>query len=367
MHPVLLHTILRLDKSAPVALVLDASESAAEHWPAIAQLGAELLDNLPPDSIHGVFFLGNSTNYPPTKLKTAQAEWFTENKARASLITPVFDVLVAVPDLRVVIIGNGRIYDLPDWDGEPILERCVFVDFGQPLTPDLPSAHRLSAPSAQAVLQLIRDPVSQVELGAPSAIPVWWDNLDYRPVETATGVILRAENARQLTVRVTWLTAEAAPPTAKLTLASGKTTSALPEMCAAPPEPEWIELSAEETTLLKSALARQQFKCLLCGATHDWDTVRCLETGSILGQLVYPCLDRIRATGFVVLRLANGPARARLHRASALQLSRDSVALKLGHKICIWRFDVNTGRWIRQSDSFDQYTPLSNDTYAIVV
>lgn len=367
MHPELIHTILRLDKTMQVALVLDASESAAEHWPSIAQLSAELLDNLPPDAVHGVFFLGNDTAYPPTKFKTAQAEWFTENKTRVSLITPVFDALAKLTDLRLAIIGNGRIYDLPDWEGESILDRCVFVDFGQALAPELPSAQRLSAPSAQAVLQRIRDPVSQVELGAPAAMPVWWDNIDYRPVASTNGVVLRAENARQFTVRVSWLTPETVPPVAKLALASGKTISVTPEPCTNPPEPEWIELTAEETALFESVLARHQFKCPVCRALHDWDTVRCLDAGSILGQLVYPSLDRMRASGFIVLRLAGNRARAHMHRADALQLGPDSVALKLGTKISIWRFDANTQHWIRHSNGFSQYTPLGNETYAIVV
>jgi hypothetical protein len=349
---------LRAESGGPLTLVLDTSESAAPHWGAIRDLAGALNDALPAEIPKRLMFLGSGEEYDPAEFATQFDRWRQSNDARGSLITPVFETLQAKEVGDVLVIGAGRIFDLDDWSGTPLLERASFASLGAPLAGE----NRTEVfPSLEELRQRFDSRIARVEIGFPAGMPFDWDNPAYR----LDGTGLVAEGAESLSTAVGFLAAGDAPPRAVATVASGGARSlALQPYEPRPPVFDWQQLTLAESERLRECVRARRYRCPFCGGEHADSAVRC-PCDPPPGRLVYPTLVDVR--GIVLLRDFAEQVRFHVHPCPALRLAGDVVAVRVAGQAELYGLDAATGVWRRSGRQMPAYYWLGDRTYALVL
>jgi hypothetical protein len=339
-----------------VIFILDASESAANSQHEILGLARDVLSVLPAGVGRSLYFLGNPEPYPAGELANRGAEWASENRPHASLVTPVFERLQPDAQATVVIIGSGRVFDLEDWIETPIFERTVLVAVGESLQAGQNLAEELIAPSRTELSRRVHDPVVRVVITGPGFMPTLWDNTAYRLLADRGQFSLLCEKAADYAVRLCYFVSGG-----KSQLTSGALEAAEP----APTEPGGGRLSPEEAAVLRAALEGRPIECPRCHGQHRWDTLRCLKGGTILGELVYPSLQWANASGFVLFQPSGGDICFAVHQCPVLRLEFGKVAIKSGGRAEIHWFDEAAGCWRGTGDVLESYDRVGDDAYAI--
>ena len=109
-------------------IIVDGSQSAAQHWPVIRQTAVDLVTALPPASVKALFLLGSNHGFDP----------YTFNSQTPlpvggqSLLAPVIRQLRQAERYAelAIVIGNGPVFDLADWLPFPWIERWLLVKVG---------------------------------------------------------------------------------------------------------------------------------------------------------------------------------------------------------------------------------------------
>jgi hypothetical protein len=352
-----------------ILFILDASESAAQHQQAIVALVQAVLAALPTRAVQSLYFLGNPSAYAPYHFAIRSAQWFRENRQRASLVTPVWGTLGQDDKSTSVIIGSGRIFDLEDWEGTPLIQRVILVSVGESLQSEPALAEELVSPIAQELLQRLHDPVVGMEISGPGFMPTWWDNEGYRLHNTGQEVSLVAERLEDFAVSVRYFTAQERAVQATMIRASEERIS---EPLALVDPKEWSrsevrQLRADEVGIFHRAIQKESFICLHCGHKHPWNTLRCLEGAIILGELIYPSLQSADVTGFVIFRVLKDGIQCETHPCSVLRLGSGVVAMREGQRAVLYRYDVRGEGWMRTDETLEPYHSLGGQTYAILL
>lgn len=355
---------LRIESSGRVAFVLDASESARPHWESIRSLTLELLDVLPMTRQARVFFLGNPEPFAAAKFARQGRRWYQANSRRASIISPVLERLEKEVETTVVVLGAGKIFDWEDWQNTPLLQRTVFVRWGEAsLTGGLSEEWE---PSLEQLRMRLDNPVMRVELPGQRWMPFFWDNDAYQ----WDGEKLVAERAKQFAVRVGYLVgpkeqADNLPCQAVATLADGGKRPITLEPCHPPKTgSDWKVLAKAEAEVFRQCVREGKYRCPICGRGHPASQLRCEEEG-LLGTPIYRTLEGRR--GFVLLRDFGGQVKCRCHPCAALRVTQETVAVRSGGYAAVYCFDTASGVWRKSGERLKQYHPLEEQTYAILL
>jgi hypothetical protein len=352
-----------------VVLVLDASESAGPHRGGVLALAAAVLSELPAGIERVLYFLGNPAPRPVAELPARGAQWMTENQRRASLITPVFERLDPAEQASVLVIGSGRIFDLEDWRGTPLLERTVLVSVGEPLQCAEALAEEMTSPAPADVVRRVWDPVTRVEISGPGFMPSLWDNPGYKLVTSSGRVALLGERLEGYPVRLRFFEGETGRVQFAARHASGRQSGgelAPAEAAAAAPAASGC-LPPEEAAVFQAAVVGKPFRCPCCGGQHPAEQLRCLPPGSILGELVYPSLQPHEGSGFLLLSIREGRVWFEAHACAVLRLGAARVALKQAARAELYRFDERSGAWQPSGERLGSYHPLSPGAWAVFV
>jgi hypothetical protein len=352
-----------------LVFILDASESAASYRQATTALVREVLAALPATGERAVYFLGNPTAYASHQFASRAAQWFMENRRRASLGTPIWETLSQNDMPLVVVIGAGRIFDLEDWADTTLARRMLLISMGESMQGGAAIAEEVATPTVQNLLQRLHDPVVRVELSGPGFMPVWWDNAGYQLHLTGgEATLVAAERREDYTLTVRFLTTQAGKGQATITRASG--TSLSEPLASVDPTTLAVakaeRLSTQEVDIFRKAVNRETFTCLHCGKPHHWHTLRCLEGVSILGQWVYPSLESRKAAGFVFFQTDGDGVRFEVHPCTILRLNSEEVAIREGQQAVVHRIDGQAG-WVRTVRVLDPYHPIGEQTYAVLL
>jgi hypothetical protein len=349
--------------SGKAVFVLDASESAAARSEEILGLVKDVLAVLPAGLERQVYFLGNPEAYPPGELASAGGRWMNENRRRASLITPVLERQAPEDQATVVVVGSGRIFDLEDWAGTPVLERTILVSLGESMQAGQELAAEMTSPSKAELFRRLHDPIARVEICGPGFMPTDWDNPGYR----FNGSSLVSEKADAPAVGLRYFVGGGAEAQVTLTHAGGRsrTVTLAPAPMPEPSGPPPGRLTPAEEAIFRAAAAQQPFECPCCRKRHSWDTLRCLQGASILGELVYPSLERANASGFVLFRTAAAGVTFALHRCDVLRLEFGKVAVRSGGRAETRTYDPLAGAWKPAAESWKPYWRTGESEYAV--
>lgn len=349
-----------------VILILDASESAAQFQREIVSLARSILFAVPARMGRGLYFLGNPQPYSPEHLERQSANWFRENRGRASLVTPIWENLDPGELSTIVLIGSGVVFDLEDWVGTELFRRVLLVSVGNSLQGESPWAEELVHPALHEILPRLHDPLARVEIAGPAFMPTWWDNPGYRLSPSPGRVALVGEHLEDYRLCLSFLAAAGVPPRAHVARASGQYLE-LPLAETAPGEKDKSakgQLDAGEAAIVQRALRRESFPCPHCGRQHTWDTLLCTHGAALLGEPVYPTLRDFG--GFVLLRVDGAGVRYEKHRGTVLALGVEDVAVQEGSRAVVYRYNPQAGHWRRTGEALEPYYALGGDTYVVL-
>ncbi|MCL4487061.1 MAG: hypothetical protein M1570_02885 [Chloroflexi bacterium] len=282
---------LRAADSGKAIFILDASESAARQWDAIVGLARAVFGALPVRIERDLYFLANPNPYSSADFSTHAAQWAHENRRRASLIGPNFATL-HTDEAKIVVLGSGTVYDLEDWADTAVLDRTLFVSFGDPLRGGVEGGEEIAVPSATELARRIDDPILSVEISGPGFMPFTWDNHEYELAMQGERISLVSHKADDCQVSLGFLAPELTDVAFTATHSSGRCIRG-PLSQAEPSQrrASGVRFSVAEAAAFEKAARHLPFDCPRCGGAHDWDVLRCLEVGSILGEPVYPSLE----------------------------------------------------------------------------
>ena len=348
--------------------ILDASESAQDCQGKITALVQGAVSGLPSNMEWAVSFLGSSSRYPSARFTTQSDVWFRENRPRASLVTPILESLPPEDSAIVVIIGAGRIFDLQDWEGSPVLHRVLLVNVGGSPLQEERIAEELTSPAPEELFYRLHDPVTGVRIQGEGFMPTFWNNPGYHlEIDEQGRVLLIADRLKEFSVKLRCFAKAGARIRSVLSHASGKQTERdLTTLAQAPELTENVALTPREMEALRIALKEGRFTCPQCGKDdHDPMSLHCPGSGFIRGmdELIYPTLRGTK--GFGVFRIEADAVLFSKHAGDVLRLGVGRVALKKESTVCIYRFDESKDTWVQTDQTLTTYYPLDENTYGV--
>ncbi|OPZ81896.1 MAG: hypothetical protein BWY76_02885 [bacterium ADurb.Bin429] len=358
---------LSLASGGSLALVLDASESAEQAQAEISTLVTGVLTALPARVACRLFFLGNAMPYSPGDFPLKAAGWFRENRGRGSILAPVAAVLDSQPEMPVVIIGAGPIFDLEDWADTPLLARTTLVAMGQSLQGEMAYALEIERPSPNDLFQRVHDPVATVRIGGDGFMPLGWDNAGYRLSQLAGAFQLTSERLDEFGTMLHFLAAPGGCVKAVATLASGQSRDIVLEPQLAPTERfDWQgSLTAAEMNIFQAALRHEDFACPSCGGRHRWDVLTCTEGAALLGTPVYPSL-KAQPGQFALFQPGQGTVRFRVTASDVFTLELGRVVVREGQRGTMYAYQPMSARWTA-SGLLQPYQPVEGGGYVVLL
>ncbi|MBN1483855.1 MAG: hypothetical protein JXA37_03970 [Chloroflexia bacterium] len=351
-----------------VVLVLDASESAQPFQSQIVSLAQGVLRALPAQVGCQLYLLGNPRPYPHQELTQRSGPWFRENRGRASLLAPLREGLEAEELSTIVLIGAGPVFDLPDWAGSDLLQRLLLASVGPSLQGRQDIAEELRDPRVSDLMPRLYNPLTRVEIAGPGFMPLYWDNDAYGLQWSAGQVSLRAAQAEEYRLALSFLAAPGALLRARVQRAAGEAL----EMRL--PRSDELQVSSSgggllgpaEQDVFERAVRGQPFRCPHCGQEHSADTLFCLESGSLLGEPIYPSLQESGLKGFVLLQAADAGVRFSPYPGRVLRLAEGEVALPQGPRAQRYRYDPSSERWQPTGLFLKPYARLGRHCYVVL-
>jgi len=359
-------TELDIASAERITLILDASESAAAHQDEIVSLARGVLVGLPASVGRALYFVGNPAPYPVEHLAARSSTWFSENRRRASLVTPVWEALPEETG-TVVVIGAGLLYDLPDWAGTPMLARVLLVTLGESLQGERPLTMEITRPGAGDLVRRLYDPIVRIEITDPGWMPLWWQNPGYRLLCAADGVSLVAERLGDYRLPLGFLAPAGNTPTVIVTASSGaRSQRSLAQVeHRSPPAAVRGELGPDEAAIARRAVQHESFTCAHCGREHPWDTLRCTAGAALLGESIYPTLRDVH--GFVLLRVTRDRVTYTAGPGPVLPLGPGKVAVYDGIQAVRYNYEPQYGEWRRIGEALPSYARLAEALYALLL
>jgi hypothetical protein len=347
--------VLTLAPGPRPALVLDASESAHKLAPYLRSLAEGVIELLPEASRPRVFFLGNQTPYEAGELATNGERWFQENASRGSFVAPVLEALASEPETVIAVAGAGCIFDLPDWREHPLVRQAIWIKVGPVGLTDGAYAEKTYA--CEQLAELLKNPVSHVEVFGSGAMPIGWDD----PAFHLDGQRLVGEKTAG-SLRFGILGLATNPVTAAVVMANGTRRDLRLEPGEPIAPPAWSKLPHGEFMLLRQCLNKGHYQCPLCQREHPAGTFRCPANSAVP---LFPTLEAMPKAGFALIDAGSWETRVRPHPLPVLQLASDAVAVRDPQGATIRRFDLTTNSW-PAAGRFTLFHLLQDKLYAMV-
>ncbi|MCS7279058.1 MAG: hypothetical protein NZ530_03240 [Thermodesulfobacteriaceae bacterium] len=354
-----------------VIFILDTSESAYSYWNEIASLTSQLIALLPKDMEGELYFLGNSNPIEISQFDKLTSQFFEENLNRISLITPIFEKLSQKEDIfNILIIGSGKIFDLEDWADSHLLKQTLLISVKDSLQGELSLADEISYPTAQQIYTYLYDPIIEVEISGKGFMPLKWSNGGYSLNIIEGKAYLTASKLDNYFINLEYLITSDFSPQAKLTYASGqkiiKPIQNLEIVEMKEEDLNLISLTSEEEEIFKKAIFKKPFLCIHCKKTHEWNTLYCLNTSSILGEPIYPSLNNYKISGFVLFYQKDEKVYFQDYPFNLLKIDENTVAFREGRRAVLYKYSEKEDMWIATSHTLDPYSKIKEGVYAVV-
>lgn len=338
-----------ISSSGRVIIILDAGESADGYWDRIVQIARDISFRISAEIRREYYALGNSRPYPesflefPSKMKE-------ENQYGGSFISPVLEGIDGAAD-KIVVIGNGLIYDIEDWADEGFARSFLFINAGEaPLCPHN-IGKSVSDTDYASYISEIRKKIEKVVIHGKFFMPFFWNNRAYRLDFRSGKALLTAEHSGDLNVDIGYLGENAE---ALICYEDGGEIPVQP-FSASPQEENWLPLTPAEADLFRRASSSAEFLCPYCEEMHEqWET-RCPNMG-ILGKALFESLEG--REGMVLFRESGGEVLYLSQGAGACYAGENRVAAGSGGRARFYEFDPKRGEW-RETGVVEQYREIT--------
>jgi len=353
-------TTVRVESQTWVALILDASSSAASVWPRIEQTASQIVEQLAHSVRLSVYFLGNPTAYNPSQLRSQLANWRQANARRLSVVGPILDQLA--PETVAVVVGSGRVFDCDDYSKRDWLSRLIWLPCGQPMTNGtFPEGHLDLAQLHERLAGGVRS----VWLGAAGAMPFAWDN----PAYYWDGSRLIATAAQDYTVCVGWYRAPDAAITGECEMQSGEIKPLQPQVGAAFSPPGWHDLPDSQARVLLDSIRHGRYECPICYGEHPAGQFVCDDPDAPANSLVLSALAGFVGRGFVVIEQI-GASRIKFQHVPSSHLplpTRRHIAVRGPQRVQVFGYDATRGQWQVQPELWQPLHKIGDRKYALTL
>lgn len=343
---------LQLKAFENVAIVLDASESAANCQETVMQMGVRLLDSLPVGAAREVYFLSNPRVYDARELQRNTSKWRQQNQLRGSFLTPILE---RVHDCNVVVIGSGWVYDLDDWQDSEWSSKIFLMSVGESLRGQ--SAVGEEVDDVPHLLSYLHDPIVAVEITGESFMPYCWSNPEYRLVPESM-IRLTGTNLQDHSVSVEYFGSEVKARVVRKSSEEFRSLKSAQRQI----EEEWRPLTRDECSVFHQAVKGEEFTCPICHECHSVPGLRCDRRSGILGRPIYPSLGNNK--GFVFFKETADGISYRFHPVNALRIGDSAVAVASGSVATAYEYNARQKKWLAK-DRVKPYHALS-DMYVAV-
>ncbi len=257
----------------------------------------------------------------------------------------------------MVVVGAGRIFDLPDWRDHPLAQRAIWSCFGPNSLTE--GAFSEESYACEQLAERLNNPSVRVEIGGAGAMPFFWDDPGFA---FESGRLLGSKTAGTLILG--FLSAEETHPTAAVVQANGARHE-LPLSAAEPPRlPGWTKIAMGEFNLLKQCRKQQSYQCPACQQRHAFGQFRCAQQG---GRPIFPTLGAFPPGGFCLLDTWDWEAKVQHVPCAAIKVGEQAVAHRSpdgGARI--YRFNSVTSAW-EPAESFAAFFKLDEKLDAMVL
>lgn len=338
-----------ISSSGRVVIILDASGSAGKHWDRIVEIARDIGFRLSAEIRKEYYALGNPDPFPEGSLEFPAAIK-SDNQHRGSFISPVLESIEGTAD-RIVVVGNGIIYDLEDWQGEGLDDAFLFINVGEIPLCSFKMGDSVGDGEYVSYVNEMRKKIKKVVIHGKSFMPFYWNNRAFRLEFRSGKVLLEAESAGDFSVDLGYVGENAG---AVLFYEDGRETVSQP-VEGIPQEENWIPLPANDAELFRRASSSPEFLCPHCDEMHDKDETRCPNVG-ILGKALYDSLEGI--DGIVLFRESGDKILYLYQGAGACYAGENRIVAGSGGSARLYEFDRERGEW-REAGVVEPYVEIT--------
>ena len=285
MPPSVGHYYFHVSFSVPVVVVLEPIEGA---WERIRSVADGLIQTLP-GRFSGLHFLGNKKQYNiniPRDFREQASGWFTENKFRVALISPIFEALESTKFKGMVaVIASRPPVDINDWFDTDILSRTLFITLDEPFRLDNEITELQSIRGIDRIRDALENPPLEVSLKGDGFVPLCWE------IQQGGEAIINFSNGyfelqvapggMDFTIHLKAISSE--PPVLEIKKKRGNREIIEGER-ENPwfPDVEWREIPEKLIPVIEAGLQKSQYQCPQCSQYHRYDVFLCPQGDQIL-------------------------------------------------------------------------------------
>ncbi len=338
-----------ISSSGKVVIILDAGESAGKYWDRIVEIGRDIGFRISAEIRKEYYVLGNSIPFPEGAFEFP-AGIKRENEHRGSFISPVLEGIRGVTD-RIVVVGNGVIYDLEDWAGEGFDDNFLFINVGDVPLCSFRMGESVGDREYVSYINEMRKKIKKVIIHGKSFMPFFWNNRAYRLTFRSGKAFLEAEFTEDFSVNLGYM----GENTGAILFYEDGNEIPLQPASGDPPGEKWLSLTTDEADLFRKASLSSEFLCPHCDEMHDSNETRCPNVG-ILGKALYESLEG--TDGMVIFRESGNKVFYLSYGAGACYAGDNRVAAGTGGNARFYEYDMERGEW-REAGVVEPYYEIT--------
>jgi len=275
--PRILDLCFKVNFSAPIALVLERSETI---WERIYKVTEGLIRSLP-GRIAGLYFLGNTRRYPisiPRDFTDHIPGWFMENKGRVTLINPILETLKKDGFKGMVVVIAAKLpVDIDDWLDTEVFEQILFVrmaeeSFGEPYN-EIDGSARIDS-----IMDVLENPVREVFVAGKGFAPICYEvnpadriKISYEDSEFRLKIPPHGE---KLEIHLKALS-EGIPRLHMIRERGAEEIVAGKEEAAWFCKQQWQRIPEKLKPVIEAGISKGYYRCPQCDEDHKYDVLFC--------------------------------------------------------------------------------------------
>lgn len=355
-----------------IVFILDTSESAKSTSSTLHECVEGVASQLPGDIEQSLYFVGSDVAVPMKEFSRRSGDFLRRYGNRLSVISPILTNIGLDDTTTVLIVGDGRIYDIADWDTEAYRKQIVLVYFGKPLQEPDGLFVELTSPQTDEILPYLYDPVERITLMGEAFMPTYWDNPHYNLKEGTGGMQLVLEGNENFQLRLQCFTT--GELSAEVTYRSSRTaTFELPEVAIPSRQPSdplaglksGGFMPTGEADIFTSAVKTGQYTCPYCPLKHDKRKLACTPDGEddFGGIFIYKSLRAQNITGILLLAIKERRVEYYRQVGNVLPLSDGRIAIHSnGNSAGIYQFSETVCAWKPTHEQMHAYDHVGVDS-----
>lgn len=336
-----------------LVVILDASESAEQDWPTIVDLAKKIFQKTPAGIEKKLFFLSNPQEYNIDTFEENVGSWRKKNLKKGSFISPI---LAQIKEGKIIVIGSGEIYDLPDWKKDRLAQNIVFVKIGKSMRGSVEIGKEIEPNAFDGQLLNLHNRILSVKINGSDFMPYYWDNPGYS-INDENGISLIASNLENYSIKIA---AYGENITASIEKVERSEKVTLPHIGISPPdiiyilehsETKWENLADDEIETFRE---HKESKKILCpDPSCRWEITGSLKCdnpkhGKLLGFQIYKSLKGHK--GFIVFKDTDEGVFFKQYPSEMIKIGEEVVARSKKFKAVILRYEHGINKWAEQED-----------------